>query len=504
MFEKKEISDELLARYLENQVSDEERQIVLQFLDENQEDMSVLLIAAQEVAFQELEKQKLKGVYSKSILDKTNLDDATRYVIPDHGKVKMAAESETLEAGCAIQAQQLILSNYGIDVSTLELLDVAKANGWFLDQLGSPLDYVGELLNHYQIPAVQMRNANIYHLINELSQGHQVIVGVDVNDLSLSEKWHLFDEVMCGKEVNHVLVVAGIDTQDPKNPKVVLSDPSKPDSQKIYSAKQFMNAWEDSGFFMVATTQPAPLQYNPEMQFFDYNTGHIKKIADIAYTEILKRLADDGYIIQKDPLKPYKRFLVFLGITVILLLGSFFTWIYVTPFNMNIMLQEDPITKIPSLPFEKGTLKITFADLKTQTFEVTKENMTFVVNEIEHKYLGSNAHIQFEANRYQTIDTIIQIQKNLQLLIRHDQSLSRIFGTVISAEDGLPLANVQINVLDIKTITDQCGNFTISIPSSKQNKTQNLKAYKEGYQLWSGTYEPSLTNGWNIVLECNK
>lgn len=33
MFEKKEISDELLARYLENQVSDEERQIVLQFLD---------------------------------------------------------------------------------------------------------------------------------------------------------------------------------------------------------------------------------------------------------------------------------------------------------------------------------------------------------------------------------------------------------------------------------------------------------------------------------------
>ena len=504
MFEKKEISDELLARYLENKVSDEERQIVLQFLDENQEDISVLLIAAQEVAFQEFEKQESKGVYNKSILDKTKLDDDTRYMIPDHGRVKIAAESLTLEAGCAIQAQQLILNDYGINVPTHELLDVSKKNGWFIDQLGSPLDYVGELLNHYQIPAVQMRNANIYHLINELSQGHKVIVGVDVNDLSFSEKWHQFDEIMFGKEANHVLVVAGIDTQDPNDPKIVLSDPSRPDSQKTYSAKQFMNAWEDSGFFMVATTQPAPLQFNPEMKYFDYNTGHIKKIADIAYSEILKRLADNGYIIQKDPLKPYKRFLIFLGITIFLFLGALFTWLYVTPFNMKILLTEDPQYKIPSLPFEKGTLKITFTDMKTQTFELTKENMSCVVNEIEHKYRGSKAHIQFEADRFLTIDTLIQIQKNLQLLISHDQSLSRIFGTVISAEDGLPLSDVIVSVQDFTTKTDHAGNFKINIPYTKQKKTQTLKVYKEGYQFWSGTYEPSLTNGWDIVLELDK
>ncbi|MBP1673653.1 MAG: hypothetical protein H6Q25_1468 [Bacteroidetes bacterium] len=504
MGDRKHISDELLARYLENNVSDFERQIVHDFLEENQEEMDAFLIAAQEIAFQEMEKRKSVGVYSKSLLEKELISDDVRYQMAGHGEVKMAADSKTIEAGCAIQAQQLILSKYGISVSTNELFDVARMNGWFMDKLGSPLDYVGELLNHYQIPAVQMRNANIYHLINELSQGHQVIVGVDVNDLSLNEKWHRYDEVMCGKEANHVLIVAGIDTKDPKNPKIILSDPSRPDAQKIYSAKQFMNAWEDSGFFMVATTQPAPLQYNPEMKYFDYNAGHIKKIADIAYTEIVKRLADEGYIVKKDTLKPYQRFLLFLGITICLLLGALFTWMYFSPFNMKIMFHEDSSYKIPALPFEDGTLTISFEDMKTQTFRITKENLSCIIPEIEQKYRGEQAHIRFKADRFQTIDTIIKIQKNLNFSIKHDQSLSCIFGTVISAIDGKPIPDVKIQVQDIQVQTDPTGYFKIQIPFSKQNKIQTLKASKEGYQLWRGTYEPSLTNGWDIVLQMEK
>lgn len=504
MGDRKTISDELLACYLEGKVTEEERQTVLQFLEENQEEMAAFLIAAQEITFQKIEDDNFKGVYGKSLLNKKNLEDDIRYEIAGHGKVKMAAASSSLKAGCAIQAQQLILSNYGVHVPTNELLQVAKMNGWFLDQLGSPLDYVGELLNYYKIPAVQMRNANIYHLINELSQGHKVIVGVDVNDLSLSEKWHRFDEVMCGKEANHVLVVAGIDTQDPNDPKIILSDPSRPDAQKIYSAKQFMNAWEDSGFFMVATTQPAPLQYNPEMKYFDYNTGHLEKIAELTYNEIVKRLAKEGYLTKKDSLKPYQRFLIFLVITIFMFFGTLFTWWFLNPINMRISLNEDPQYKIPSLPFEEGKLTFSYADMKTQTFNITKEKMAFVVSEIDQKYHGSKAHIRFEANRYQTIDTTITIQKEINLTIRHDETLSRIFGTVISSKNGLPVSNVQVNVQDIKTTTDKSGNFIIEIPVSKQNRTQTLKAYKEGYQLWSGTYEPSLTNGWDIVLELDK
>ncbi|MDD4847425.1 MAG: hypothetical protein PHR53_01475 [Bacteroidales bacterium] len=503
MSEKKNISEELLARYLERKTNAEETKQVLDYLASDSLALNELLLASQETAFQQIETEKQgkkKSIYARSILSKNDLDDDTRYQIAGHGKVAMAAETDCGFKTCAIQAQQIVLQDYGVNVSTNELTQIAQENGWYIEQQGTPMDFVGELLNYFNINAVQMRNANIYHLIHELSQGHKIIVGVDSNELEQTATWRNYDEVMHGKEANHVLVVAGIDTSNPNDLQVVLTDPTKADFQKRYPAQQFLEAWEDSGYFMVATQNPAPLAYNPEMQNFDYQRGFVEEFADIAYTEIVKRLADDGYIGNGKNNNCLKNLFFSLLIILIAVAAMLAAWRFFTPMDMKILITEKADHKIPAIPFEKGTLSVSYSDLAPQIFTITPENQMIVVSEINYKHKNKKAHIVFQSAGYQTIDTIVSINKRINLFITKDNSYGVVFGTIIDGVTGQPVENAELNLQDIVTQSDASGNFKINIPLEKQAKEQRLQVYKVGYQLWVGTYQPSPTNSWEIVL----
>jgi 23S rRNA (adenine-N6)-dimethyltransferase len=66
--------------------------------------------------------------------------------------------------------------------------------------------------------------------LNELAQGHEVIVGVDADELwhnsSINEKLsNWFNDVFGEQGGNHALIVAGIDTRDPNNIQVIVKDP---------------------------------------------------------------------------------------------------------------------------------------------------------------------------------------------------------------------------------------------------------------------------------------
>jgi len=499
MYSEDKITDELLARFIEGNVSDDERAAVMQYLQSHEDDLSAMTIAAQEIAFQQLETEKSKGAYQRSMIDRQNLTDEERYQLADRGKIPMAADDS--DFSCAIKAQQLVLTDYGIYVSLDELTRVARENGWFIDHSGSPLDYVGELLNYFNVSSVQMRNANIYHLINELSQGHKIIVGIDVNDLSQTKRWQQFDDVLIGKEANHVLVVAGIQTSEGEDPQIVLTDPTRPDNQRVFTTQQFMDAWEDSGYFMVATTQPAPLQYNPEMAHFDYVTGHVKQFADIAYGEILKRLEHDGYFAKKGGHRPCWKIILFYSLAIMLLLVAFgCLWSFLRPFPMKIAFSEDAQYAIKTLPFTEGTVTLSYGTQPSQNYTVTNKDMNVVLNDIAPKYKGKEVRVQFAAIGYLPIDTVLSIQRQQKILIRRDNSLGRIFGTVLSASDGQPVVGVQIKVLDQTAATDKTGSFSIEIPYNEQNSVQTLTAYKDGYEIWRGTYEPSQEHPWEIVL----
>lgn len=512
MSEKNKVSEELLSRYIDGNVTADEALLVKEFLMSKEgtvmaEDFVDIINIASEIEYAKTNRtgKAIDPVYSRSILDKENLDDTIRYKIAGHGKVNYAATSENANT-CAIQAQQLILQDYGVFVSDEELLEVAVANGWYVDEIGSPFDFIGELLNYYNVQSVQMRNANIYYLMQELSKGHRIIVGVDDNDLSQTQSWRNFDEVIVGQEANHVLMVAGIDTRDPQDVKVIVTDPANDDISKSYPAEQFLDAWRESGFFMVATTTPAPLQYNPEMLHFDYQLGYIEKFADVAYNEIIKRLAEDGYINNGNDgggkkYRIIRRIIFSVIIPGLALLLALFLWRYFTPFDMKIMLSEDSVSYIPAIPFEKGDVSVQFGTNSPVVHAVCANNPVIVFNDLGHQYRGKDVHIIFISAGYLSIDTIVPIQKCVNLTVRRDKSLGKIFGTVIDSTTGLPIPRTDIYVRDIHVLSDSVGCFSIDIPFANQDKQQELKAVKSGYKVWLGTYRPSGQHPWEIVLE---
>ena len=468
--EKMQVTDELLARYLEGTLTGEEKAAVEAFLAADEEAMDVLFAARAELAYQDDIAQQSVFARSMSLYD----------------EYALAAASDKMD--CAIKAQQMVLRNYGIEASTEELTELAKKQGWFEEGKGSAFDFVGELLNHYGVEAVQMRNAGVYHIMHELSQGHKIIVGVDAED----------DQA----EAQHVMLVAGIDTTDPNNLKVVVRDPSHPELDETYSANEFMQRWQHTGCFMVATKQAAPLAANPEMQNFDYQLGYVRKFADVAYEEIIKRLAEDGIITNEKETKRKKTRFYVLGILALLLLGAagYYFWRISTPLQMRINITENKDYSIPTLPFHQGTLHCEYADNAVQDFKVDADNATVFLNDISYRYRNSKVHVVFEAEGYQPIDTVVGVQKALNLSVKRNNELGVVFGRVMDYETGQPVADAAVTLQDLTVATDALGQFRIEIPFAQQDKTQRVSVAKEGYQLWEEIYRPSSTDPWMVFL----
>ena len=191
---------------------------------------------------------------------------------------------------CAIFAQWNILRDYGIDIDEKTLVEQAKMNGWFTDEGGTPLEHVGKLLELNGVDCDMIIDGNRYNLMNELAQGKRVIVTVDSGELwrdntVLSKLWEDVKDVF-GSGEDHALVVSGIDTTDPDNIQVILTDSGTGHHTISYPLDQFENAWADGGCKMIVTHEPPPQSLQlPSMANFDYDLGHVREIGDIAFDE---------------------------------------------------------------------------------------------------------------------------------------------------------------------------------------------------------------------------
>lgn len=190
---------------------------------------------------------------------------------------------------CAIKSQQLILQDFGINVSEVDLVQTSVTNGWYNTGGGTAPQDVGNLLELANIPVTRQEGANVFNLVNELAQGHKVIVGLDSNEMwyndSLSEKFRNWCDDFFGEPGgDHALIVAGIDTTDPKNIQVIVKDPGSGDDGKPYPLDQFMDAWSDANCYMVSTDISAP-EFAEGMQNFNQELGHIPDVAGVSYPD---------------------------------------------------------------------------------------------------------------------------------------------------------------------------------------------------------------------------
>ncbi len=187
---------------------------------------------------------------------------------------------QTYNDTCAVKSQQIIMKTFGIDISEDALAHESMIKGYYVPGAGSDPDLVGKLLNDHGISTHSAENANVYDLVSELAQGHKVIVGVDSSEL-WQPSW--VDDVF-GETADHALVVTGIDTSDPENVKVIITDPGTGDVAKEYPLDQFIDAWHDSNCFYVATDNaPGQELALPEMAGFDYTVGHIPFVCGMPY-----------------------------------------------------------------------------------------------------------------------------------------------------------------------------------------------------------------------------
>jgi hypothetical protein len=160
-------------------------------------------------------------------------------------------EPQTTGFTCAVQAQRGIIEAItGEDVSESQLVYEATVNGWLTDAGMSPSD-VGKLLELHNIPCHSAVDASVGDLIRELAQGNKVIVGVDSGEL-WGDDFPLEDFV--SQSSDHAVWVTKVDFSDPDNPTVAINDSGDPaGAGKVYELNDFVDAWEDSGFFYVTT-----------------------------------------------------------------------------------------------------------------------------------------------------------------------------------------------------------------------------------------------------------
>lgn len=201
---------------------------------------------------------------------------------------------------CAIRCQEFILQQFlGLDIEEGAIVQEAIDNGWYSPGSGTSLENVGNLLELYGIEVNRIVDANIYNLVDELAQGHKVIVGVDSGELWNKGVIETTEDMINISGADHAITVLGIDTSDLNNIQVIVGDPGTGEAAAKYPIDQFIDAWRDSSFYMVSTQEAAPF-WNEGMENFNYEVGHVEQLGSFSYEEIQFKEENNDYTDEED------------------------------------------------------------------------------------------------------------------------------------------------------------------------------------------------------------
>ena len=222
MANKKYISDELLAAYLDGNTSKDETLEVLNAMNADSSLKEVMDIA----------------------LDLQEEDTATYNVLP---MMKLAAESGNNI--CSVLCEAFILHRREVPFEESELLAIAQNNNWLKPE-GSPLHSIGQLLSHYDLMVTRKYDATIHNIRDALTFDNDVIVVVDKEKLYQLENNE--------DAPNHAVVVRGV-----QNESVSLFDPTLQETDVTVSLLSFLDAWKESHNYMVRVLQSIE-DYEPQ------------------------------------------------------------------------------------------------------------------------------------------------------------------------------------------------------------------------------------------------
>lgn len=299
------ISDEMLAAYIDGNATESEKSLIENSISDDSMLSEAVDIANDTNSYGSafgwdfplndsdfIETDNSTGSIEVNCENVGTTNNGTNIMFAVYGDDALNEVSENVKQlypdTCAIKSQQLVLENFGIHISEEQLRAEAIEHGWYSPGSGTPMADVGKLLELHGVGVKQYVNGNIYNVLNELAQGHDVIMGVDSGELwhyGLKEKMEDYIPGIGGAD--HALIVSGINTDNPKDVKIIITDPGTGDLCKEYPIAQFVDAAKDSNFYMVTTEESVP-------NVFDvYGEGieHLPVIGNMTYDYFLKNYA---------------------------------------------------------------------------------------------------------------------------------------------------------------------------------------------------------------------
>ena len=154
MNDKYQISDELLAAFLDGNTNAEDTMRVLNAAEQDMELQEIIRIASE--------------------VDEDMAITIKPTIIP---MTAMAAKKKETYL-CDIECEEFVLHQFGIEVTHKSLLDTAYKNCWLKDK-GMPLYNIGRLLEKNNLPVSRRYNSTIEEVVRLLSAGNQLIAVVD-------------------------------------------------------------------------------------------------------------------------------------------------------------------------------------------------------------------------------------------------------------------------------------------------------------------------------------
>lgn len=181
-------------------------------------------------------------------------------------------EQQIFDDNCAVVAETSIINQFcpGLNLDQETAAYISATNGWYHPGGGTSPDAIGNMMDKFGIDNHTNTCATAADLAMELQQGHGVIVGVNSSELwetgPLAEIKHEICKA-CGLDnpvwspADHAVTITGIDVSDPDHPMAILNDSGVGATVK-YPLDKFIDAWENSGCYYVATNDPLPSMSN--------------------------------------------------------------------------------------------------------------------------------------------------------------------------------------------------------------------------------------------------
>ena len=228
MNDKNQISDELLAAFLDGNTNAEDT-------------MRVLNAAKQDMELQEI-------IRIASEVDEDMAITVKPTIIP---MTAMAAKKKETYL-CDIECEEFVLHQFGIEVTHKSLLDTAYKNCWLKDK-GMPLYNIGRLLEKNNLPVSRRYNSTIEEVVRLLSAGNQLIAVVDDTLLGNAQS-------SANQHPNHAVAISSISVETDE---IILFNPNTDEELTKYSISSFMEAWRQSNNYLVVINTTDRFVYEP-------------------------------------------------------------------------------------------------------------------------------------------------------------------------------------------------------------------------------------------------